>query len=67
MGTIILLSGLGIIGAWAGWDLGTRLAYGRGCDLSQAPGLRIWSLFPAIALACVGVVFGYALLICLDP
>lgn len=66
MGTIILLSGLGTVGAWAGWDLGTKLAYGNKYDLSQSPRLRIWSLFPAILMAGVGVLFGYAMLILLD-
>lgn len=66
MGTVILLSGLGIIGAWVGWTLGIRLAYGHSHDLSQSPHLRVWGLVPAVILAFVGVVFGYALLILLE-
>jgi hypothetical protein len=65
LGTIILLLGLGTIGAWAGWALSMRLFYGQSYYSFEAPRLRIWSLLPAIVFAFVGVVFGYALLICL--
>jgi hypothetical protein len=65
LGTIIVLLGLRTIGAWAGWALGMTLFYGHAYHSFEAPCLRIWSPLPAIVFAFVGVVFGYAALICL--
>ena len=56
---LFLLLALGAIGAWAGWDLGTRLYYRR---FSFRRRLRILRQVLSITFAAIGVVLGILLL-----